>query len=72
MRRRYPRYYESYTPRFYDPYDKRFYPSNFHPSNVYPTHQPYTGLHFVGDLIMLTLTGGLWFIYIFVREMRRR
>jgi hypothetical protein len=68
MRRRYnPRYYESAVPRHYDEYEKRFYP------NQYP--QPpklYGALDFLGDLVMLMLTGGLWFIWIFVREMRRR
>jgi hypothetical protein len=27
---------------------------------------------FVGDVLMVGLTGGLWLIWIFVREMRRR
>jgi len=27
---------------------------------------------FVGDVIMTILTGGLWLILVFVREMRRR
>lgn len=27
---------------------------------------------FLGDVIMTTITGGLWLIWIFVREMRRR
>jgi hypothetical protein len=27
---------------------------------------------FVGDVAMVFLTGGLWLIWIFVREMRRR
>lgn len=27
---------------------------------------------FIGDLLMIMLTGGLWFIWIFVREMRNR
>lgn len=27
---------------------------------------------FVGDVVMTVLTGGLWLIWIFVREMRRR
>ena len=27
---------------------------------------------FIGDLIMIGLTGGLWLIWIFVREMRNR
>lgn len=67
MRRRYnPRYYESAVPRYYDEYEKRFYPSHYQP------HKPYGALNFLGDLLMLMLTGGLWFIWIFVREMRRR
>lgn len=28
--------------------------------------------HFLFDIFMLIITGGLWIIYIFVREMRRR
>lgn len=28
-------------------------------------------LNFIGDVILTTLTGGLWLIWIFVREMRR-
>lgn len=31
----------------------------------------YGFLNFLGDIIMLGLTGGLWLIWIFVREMRR-
>lgn len=27
---------------------------------------------FIGDCIMVGITGGLWLIWIFVREMRRR
>jgi len=27
---------------------------------------------FVGDALMTLLTGGLWLIWVFVREMRRR
>lgn len=29
-------------------------------------------LNFLGDVFMVAITGGLWFIWIFVREMRRR
>lgn len=29
-------------------------------------------LNFLFDLIMVCITGGLWFIWIFVREMRGR
>lgn len=41
------------------------------------THQwdhprKYGFLSFVGDLIMTFITGGLWLIWIFCREMRRR
>lgn len=32
----------------------------------------YGFLSFLFDLIMFCLTGGLWLIWIFVREMRRR
>lgn len=28
--------------------------------------------HFLGDIIMTVITGGLWLIWIFVREMRNR
>lgn len=27
---------------------------------------------FIGDILMIVLTGGLWLVWIFVREMRRR
>lgn len=27
---------------------------------------------FVGDVLMTCVTGGLWLIYVFVREMRNR
>lgn len=29
-------------------------------------------LNFIGDVIMCCITGGLWLIWIFVREMRNR
>lgn len=32
----------------------------------------YGALAFLGDCAMVVLTGGFWFIWIFVREMRRR
>lgn len=38
----------------------------------YIAHRPYGCLDFLGDVFMLFLTGGLWLIWIFVREMRRR
>lgn len=34
--------------------------------------RPYGCLGFLGDVIMTIITGGLWFIWIFVREMRNR
>lgn len=30
----------------------------------------YTVWHFIWDLMMTTITGGLWLIWIFIREMR--
>lgn len=27
-------------------------------------------MSFIGDILMVTITGGLWLIWIFVREMR--
>lgn len=35
-------------------------------------HKRYGCLGFLLDIIMVLLTGGLWLIWIFVREMRRR
>jgi hypothetical protein len=35
-------------------------------------NKPYGCLSFIGDILMIGLTGGLWLIWIFVREMRRR
>jgi hypothetical protein len=32
----------------------------------------YGFMNFVGDIIMCCITGGLWLIWIFVREMRAR
>jgi len=34
--------------------------------------RPYGCFSFLFDVFMTALTGGLWLIYIFVREMRRR
>lgn len=33
--------------------------------------RPYGCLAFIGDVLMTFLTGGLWLIWIFVREMRK-
>lgn len=32
----------------------------------------YGCLHFIGDAVLTVLTGGLWLIWVFVREMRRK
>lgn len=32
----------------------------------------YGFMSFVGDVLMTVITGGLWLIWVFVREMRRR
>lgn len=34
--------------------------------------KPYTIFSFLFDLLMTVITGGLWLIWIFVREMRNR
>lgn len=34
--------------------------------------KPYGLLKFIGDLIMIGLTGGLWLVWIIVREVRYR
>ena len=34
--------------------------------------KPYGFWSFIGDVFMTFLTGGLWLIWIFVREMRKR
>lgn len=34
--------------------------------------KPYGCLGFLGDVFMTIITGGLWLIWIFIREMRRR
>lgn len=37
-----------------------------------PQREPYGFWGFAGDLFMTFVTGGLWLIWIFVREMRGR
>lgn len=39
---------------------------------VVPERRPYGCLGFIGDCIMTVLTAGLWLIWVFIREMRRR
>lgn len=41
--------------------------------NVYVVRRRHYGfLNFLGDILMVGLTGGLWLIWIFVRELRAR
>jgi hypothetical protein len=62
MRRRHNQYEARYYG--YDWFDERY---------RYPTPvKPYSFLGFLGDLFMTIITSGLWLIWIFVREMRRR
>lgn len=37
-----------------------------------PSRKPYGCFSFLLDIFLTFLTGGLWLIWIFVREMRRR
>lgn len=39
---------------------------------VVERRRKYGCMSFLGDLFMVGLTGGLWLIWIFVREMRNR
>lgn len=44
-----------------------------HEQRYFVEHGSHYGcLAFLGDAIMFCLTGGLWLIWVFVREMRRR
>jgi hypothetical protein len=38
----------------------------------YRIRRRYGFWHFMGDVLMVGITGGLWLIWIFVREMRGR
>ena len=42
------------------------------PNGVMTTVKPYGFLAFLFDITLVLLTGGLWLIWIFVREMRNR
>jgi hypothetical protein len=48
--------------QYYDWFEDRYY----HPV------KPYGALSFLGDVFMFMITGGLWLIWIFVRESRLR
>jgi len=39
---------------------------------AYRSRKPYGFWGFMGDLFMICITGGLWLVWIFVREMRNR
>jgi hypothetical protein len=39
---------------------------------VVTKRKPYGFFHFLFDIAIVCLTGGLWLIWIFVREMRNR
>lgn len=45
------------------------YPYDY-PYGRRPEKPRYRWYHFLGDLFMIAMTGGLWLIWIFVREMR--
>jgi hypothetical protein len=51
----------------YDSYD--WYCDRYNPP-IGP--KPYGCLGFLGDVFMTAITSGLWLIWIFIREMRRR
>lgn len=38
----------------------------------YRVRKPYGPMKFLGDVFLTFLTGGIWLIWIFVREMRGR
>ena len=40
--------------------------------NVYNNSKKYGCMSFLFDVFMTVITGGLWLIWIFVREMRKR
>jgi hypothetical protein len=49
--------------------------SNYRREWYMPEFKPvkkYGFFSFIGDILMVAITGGLWLIWIFVREMRRR
>lgn len=51
-----------------------FYDGDAPPQPVYvqKPQRKYGCLGFFGDVFMICITGGLWLLWIFVREMRRR
>jgi hypothetical protein len=54
---------------------KLFFYDGEAPQTVYVAgrqRRNYGCLGFFGDILMTVITGGLWLIWVFVREMRRR
>lgn len=51
--------------------DDHHYQRNFYVGNS-RGRKPYGFLGFVGDIFMTMITGGLWLLWVFVREMRGR
>lgn len=43
-----------------------------HYTNTVRVRKPYGCLAFIFDCIMTCITGGLWLIWVFCREMRKR
>ena len=41
-------------------------------NNIYINQRRYGFWNFIGDAFMFLITGGLWLIWIFIREMRRK
>jgi hypothetical protein len=39
---------------------------------VYVERRPYGCMYFLFDLFMICITGGIWLLWIFIREMRGR
>jgi hypothetical protein len=58
-----------------DRFEARYYTQDWYDDRYQHRNtpvKPYGALSFLGDVFMFTITGGLWLIWIFVRESRRR
>lgn len=57
----------------HDRFESRYYAYDWYDDRYQRPvgRKPYGCLGFLGDVFMLIITGGLWLIWIFVREMRR-
>ncbi|HPT61026.1 MAG TPA: hypothetical protein PLN81_05445 [Bacillota bacterium] len=49
----------------------RLYQTNYIGDIVMADNKQYGCLNFLFDILMVCITGGLWLIWIFVREMRK-